>query len=56
MVTILQNMQTQVNAKLAEAMKAAGCHQAYLGFESCSDGILKMIRKGATMAALEVPA
>jgi hypothetical protein len=44
----------QVSSKLAEAMKEAGCHQAYLGFESGSDEMLKFIRKGATVAALEV--
>ena len=43
----------QVTPELAEVMAAAGCHQAYLGFESGDDRVLRSVDKGATVAVLE---
>jgi anaerobic magnesium-protoporphyrin IX monomethyl ester cyclase len=41
-----------INEEVAGVMKKAGCHQAYLGFESGSQKILDIIRKGTTVARL----
>jgi anaerobic magnesium-protoporphyrin IX monomethyl ester cyclase len=43
----------QVTAKMAMAMKAAGCHQVFMGFESGCDEMLKSINKGEAVADLE---
>jgi anaerobic magnesium-protoporphyrin IX monomethyl ester cyclase len=43
----------QVTKKMARAMKAAGCHQVFMGFESGCDDMLRSINKGETVAQLE---
>jgi len=43
----------QVNARLADAMAAAGCHQVYIGMESGDPEMLKFISKGAKLPTLE---
>jgi anaerobic magnesium-protoporphyrin IX monomethyl ester cyclase len=43
----------QVTTKMAWSMKAAGCHQVFMGFESGCDAMLKRINKGETVADLE---
>lgn len=43
----------QITIKMANAMKEAGCHQVFLGFESGCDDMLKRIQKGETVADLE---
>lgn len=43
----------QITDELASAMKAAGCHQVYLGFESGDQSILDRIQKGTTIQHLE---
>ncbi|MDF1667641.1 MAG: radical SAM protein [Planctomycetota bacterium] len=42
----------QISPELARAMKAAGCHQVYLGFESGSPKILETINKDASLDQL----
>lgn len=41
-----------IDDELAKAMKLAGCHQTYLGFESGSQTILENIKKGTTVERL----
>jgi len=41
-----------INDEIAKAMKKAGCHQTYLGFESGSQIILDNIKKGTTIEKL----
>ena len=43
----------QITPKMAHAMKAAGCHQVFIGFESGCDEMLQRINKGETVADLE---
>lgn len=43
----------QVTKRMAEAMKSAGCHQVFMGFESGCDEMLKRINKGETVTDLE---
>jgi anaerobic magnesium-protoporphyrin IX monomethyl ester cyclase len=43
----------QVTEKMATSMKAAGCHQVFMGFESGCDKMLRSINKGETVADLE---
>jgi anaerobic magnesium-protoporphyrin IX monomethyl ester cyclase len=43
----------QVTEKMEVAMKAAGCHQVFMGFESGCDDMLRSINKGETVAQLE---
>jgi len=43
----------QVTPKMAKAMKEAGCHQVFIGFESGCDEMLKRINKGETVQDLE---
>ncbi len=43
----------QIDQEMAVAMAAAGCHQAYIGFESGSQAILDRVHKDATVAQLE---
>jgi anaerobic magnesium-protoporphyrin IX monomethyl ester cyclase len=43
----------QVTRELAAVMRQAGCHQVYLGFESGSPEILKIIHKDTTVERLE---
>ena len=45
-----------INEEIAEVMKKAGCHQTYLGFESGSQKILDIIRKGTTVERLTLGA
>ncbi|NUM32973.1 MAG: radical SAM protein [Candidatus Brocadiae bacterium] len=42
----------QITEEIALAMKEAGCHQVYLGFESGSQKILDNIQKGTTVERL----
>ena len=41
-----------ITEEIAFAMKNAGCHQVYLGFESGDQGILNNIKKGTTVDRL----
>jgi anaerobic magnesium-protoporphyrin IX monomethyl ester cyclase len=41
-----------IDDEIARAMKLAGCHQTYLGFESGSQVILDKIKKGTTVERL----
>jgi anaerobic magnesium-protoporphyrin IX monomethyl ester cyclase len=41
-----------IDDEIARAMKLAGCHQTYLGFESGSQVILNNIKKGTTIERL----
>lgn len=43
----------QITPKMATAMRDAGCHQVFLGFESGCDDMLKRINKGEKAADLE---
>lgn len=43
----------QIDSELADAMAKAGCHQAYLGFESGSQRMLDAVQKGVTVEDLE---
>lgn len=43
----------QVTEEVAAAMRAAGCHQVYLGFESGDQTILNGVSKGTTLERLE---
>lgn len=43
----------QVSKKMAVAMKDAGCHQVFMGFESGCDMMLASINKGEKVADLE---
>lgn len=43
----------QITPKMAKAMKDAGCHQVFLGFESGCDEMLERINKGEKVADLE---
>lgn len=43
----------QITPTLAQAMAQAGCHQAYLGFESGSQMILDKVQKGTSVAKLK---
>lgn len=45
-----------INEEVADVMKKAGCHQTYLGFESGSQKILDIIRKGTTVERLTLGA
>ncbi|MCA6128688.1 B12-binding domain-containing radical SAM protein [Thalassolituus oleivorans] len=42
----------QIDNEISEALKKAGCHQLYLGFESGSQSILNSISKGASIEQL----
>eukprot|EP01084_Bolivina_argentea_P063800 116402_1 len=42
-----------LNDEICKIMKEAGCHQMYLGFESGSNNILKIIDKGCKVQRLE---
>lgn len=43
----------QVSRRMASSMKAAGCHQVFMGFESGCDEMLKRIQKGERVSDLE---
>ena len=43
----------QITPRMAAAMKAAGCHQVFMGFESGCDEMLLRIQKGERVADLE---
>lgn len=43
----------QITPKMATAMKAAGCHQCFMGFESGCDEMLLRIQKGERVCDLE---
>ena len=43
----------QVTERMAVAMKKAGCHQVFMGFESGCDEMLRSINKGEKVADLE---
>ena len=43
----------QITPKMARAMKEAGCHQVFLGFESGCDEMLTRINKGERVVDLE---
>eukprot|EP00037_Helgoeca_nana_P029862 m.362587 g.362587 ORF g.362587 m.362587 type:complete len:509 (-) comp28064_c1_seq3:838-2364(-) len=42
-----------ITSKMARAMRSAGCHQVFLGFESGCDDMLLRIKKGETVGQLE---